>query len=156
MRGVALATGIVLALSAPLVWLIERSILPEIGAGYLAPLVLTLVVVVLAQVAVIALRRCVHEASPLPAPLLPLAVAASAMFALVSLDVAGSSTLAEATWLGLGAALVMPMLLVAFASMLDRLRAADVPHALRGAPIALITAGLMALALMGLAGLGAR
>ena len=156
MRAVALATGVVLALSAPLAWLIERSILPALGAGYLGPFVVTLVVVVLAQLAVIALRRFVHGTSRLPSTLAPLVAAASAMFALVSLDVAGRATLAEATGLGLGAALVVPILLLAFAAMLDRLRAADVPPALRGAPIALITAGLMALALMGLAGLGAR
>jgi len=39
--------------------------------------------------------------------------------------------------------------------MRERLEAADVPASFRGAPIALINAGLMALAFMGFAGMGA-
>ena len=38
----------------------------------------------------------------------------------------------------------------------ERLETADVPASFRGAPLALITAGLMALAFMGFAGLGSR
>jgi electron transport complex protein RnfA len=43
--------------------------------------------------------------------------------------------------------------LVAFAAARERLAHADVPLNFRGAPIALITAGLMALAFMGFSGL---
>ena len=40
-----------------------------------------------------------------------------------------------------------------FAAMRERLDGADVPASFRGAPIALVNAGLMALAFMGFAGL---
>ncbi len=43
--------------------------------------------------------------------------------------------------------------LVLFAGIRERLEMEDVPSALRGTPIALITAGLLAMAFMGFAGL---
>ena len=51
------------------------------------------------------------------------------------------------------AALGFGLVLVLFSAMRERLEAADVPAAWRGAPIALATAGLMSLAFMGFAGL---
>ena len=55
--------------------------------------------------------------------------------------------------LGLGCSLGFAFAVTAFASMRERIGGPDVPRALRGAPIALITAGIMALALLGLSGL---
>ena len=49
--------------------------------------------------------------------------------------------------------LAVMVVLVAFAAMRERLAHADVPLHFRGAPIALVTAGLMALAFMGFTGL---
>ena len=46
--------------------------------------------------------------------------------------------------------------LLLFTALRERLALAGVPAAFRGTPIALITAGLMALAFMGFAGLGSR
>ena len=45
------------------------------------------------------------------------------------------------------------MVLILFASMRERMEAADVPVMFRGSAIAMITAGLMSLAFMGFAGL---
>jgi electron transport complex protein RnfA len=55
--------------------------------------------------------------------------------------------------LGLGCGLSFAFAVASFASLRERIGGADVPRALRGPPIALITAGIMALALLGLSGL---
>jgi electron transport complex protein RnfA len=57
---------------------------------------------------------------------------------------------------GASAAAGFGLALLLFAAIRERMDGADVPQAFRGAPIALVTAGLMALAFMGFAGLGAR
>jgi electron transport complex protein RnfA len=62
-------------------------------------------------------------------------------------------SLGAALQLGLGCALGFAFAVAAFASLQERIGGQDVPQALRGAPIALITAGIMALALLGLSGL---
>lgn len=54
---------------------------------------------------------------------------------------------------GFGAAIGFSAVLVLFSAMRERLEAADVPQPFQGAPIALITAGLMSMAFMGFIGL---
>jgi electron transport complex protein RnfA len=54
---------------------------------------------------------------------------------------------------GLGGAIGFSMVLILFASMRERLEAADVPLAIKGSAIAMVTASLMSLAFMGFAGL---
>jgi electron transport complex protein RnfA len=55
--------------------------------------------------------------------------------------------------MGFGAAVGFSLVLVLFAGMRERIAVADVPDVFKGAPIALITAGIMAIAFMGFAGL---
>ena len=59
----------------------------------------------------------------------------------------------EALLYGVGAAVMLALLSASFAALRERIDAADVPIAFRGIPLALITAGFMALALMGFAGM---
>ena len=54
----------------------------------------------------------------------------------------------------IGAALGFTAVLVVFAAMRERLEHADVPAAFQGAPIALVSAGILSLAFLGFAGLG--
>jgi electron transport complex protein RnfA len=54
---------------------------------------------------------------------------------------------------GFGAAIGFSLVLVLFSSIRERVDAADVPIAFQGAPIALITAGLMSMAFMGFVGM---
>ena len=53
----------------------------------------------------------------------------------------------------MGAALGFSLVMILFAGVRERVAAADVPEPFQGASIALITAGMMAMAFMGFAGL---
>jgi electron transport complex protein RnfA len=64
-----------------------------------------------------------------------------------------SANFGVAVLLAIGAAVALAMLLLAFAALYERLQHADVPVIFREAPLALITAGIMALAFMGFSGL---
>jgi electron transport complex protein RnfA len=59
----------------------------------------------------------------------------------------------ESLLFGLGGSLGFSLVLILFASMRERLDAADVPVVFKGTAIAMVTAGLMSLAFMGFAGL---
>jgi electron transport complex protein RnfA len=63
------------------------------------------------------------------------------------------ATFGIAVLLAIGAAVALALLLLAFAALYERLQQADVPVAFREAPLALVTAGIMALAFMGFSGL---
>ena len=62
------------------------------------------------------------------------------------------SLLASAIF-GFGAAAGFSLVLILFAALRDRIKAADVPDAFQGPAIGMITAGLMSLAFMGFSGL---
>jgi H+/Na+-translocating ferredoxin:NAD+ oxidoreductase subunit A len=71
-----------------------------------------------------------------------------ALFSAAAVESAGESLL-----YGLGAAFTLAVLSASFLALRERIDAADVPMVFRGIPVALITAGFMALALMGFAGM---
>jgi Na+-translocating ferredoxin:NAD+ oxidoreductase subunit A len=69
------------------------------------------------------------------------------------LNLAQAHSFIMSLWFGFGAALGFSLVLVLFSAMRERIAAADVPLAFQGPAIAMVTAGLAALAFMGFAGL---
>ncbi len=84
---------------------------------------------------------------------LPLITTNCAVLGIPLLNVQANHNFTESLLFGLGGSLGFSMVLILFASMRERLDAADVPVVFRGTAIAMITAGLMSLAFMGFAGL---
>jgi electron transport complex protein RnfA len=84
---------------------------------------------------------------------LPLITTNCAILGLALFLVLRDYSLAESVSFGLGAGAGFTLALVIMAGMREELELADVPDALRGAPITLILAGLLALAFMGFSGL---
>ena len=69
------------------------------------------------------------------------------------LTVATGARFLESLLFGFGSALGFSLVMVLFAGIRERIEGADVPRYFQGSAIAMITAGLMALAFMGFAGL---
>ena len=84
---------------------------------------------------------------------LPLITTNCAVLGVPLLNVQADHNLVESLLFGLGGAVGFSLVLIIFASIRDRLEAADVPVIFRGSAIAFVTAGLMSLAFMGFAGL---
>lgn len=84
---------------------------------------------------------------------LPLITTNCAVLGIPLLNVQANHGFVESLLFGFGGAVGFSLVLVLFASMRERLEAADVPVSFRGSAIAMITAGLMSLAFMGFAGL---
>lgn len=80
----------------------------------------------------------------------------AAVIAMLALPPDPAAGWLEAITLGAGHALGFLLVLPMFAAMRERFEGDQVPESFRGAPIALLSAGLLALAFMGLAGIGAR
>lgn len=76
-----------------------------------------------------------------------------AMLGIALFSATALETYAQALGYGVGAALTLILMNASFTALRERIDAANVPIAFRGIPIALITAGFMALALMGFVGL---
>ena len=84
---------------------------------------------------------------------LPLITTNCAVLGIPLLNVQADHNFVESLLFGLGGSLGFSMVLILFASMRERMEAADVPVLFRGSAIAFVTAGLMSLAFMGFAGL---
>jgi electron transport complex protein RnfA len=84
---------------------------------------------------------------------LPLITTNCAVLGIPLLNAQANHNFMESLLFGLGGSLGFSLVLILFASMRERLDAADVPVVFKGTAIAMITAGLMSLAFMGFAGL---
>ena len=84
---------------------------------------------------------------------LPLITTNCAVLGIPLLNVQANHNLMQSLLFGFGGAVGFSLVLILFASLRERMEAADVPVLFRGSAIAFVTAGLMSLAFMGFAGL---
>ena len=152
----ALATLFVLTLASGMSHLAWHWVLEPLGLGYLRTLVFILLIAATVQ----ATEMLVRATSPLLHELLgvflPLITTNCAVLGVALLNLDRGHGFLEALVYGASAGAGFGLALLAFAGLRERLETADLPHAFRGAPIALVTAGLMALAFMGFGGLAGR
>lgn len=151
--GMSLATGAVLTLTAALTWLLDRWALTPLGLGYLRIIAFILLIAGTVQLAGLAVRRWSPLLHRRLGIYLPLITTNCAVLGVALLNVGVADDLGAAVALGLGAGLGFGLVLVLFASLRERLEGAEVPVPFRGAGIALVTAGMMSLAFLGLVGL---
>ncbi|MEZ5437237.1 MAG: electron transport complex subunit RsxA [Lysobacteraceae bacterium] len=151
--GMALATGFVLTLSAALSWLVHNWLLEPLGLGYLRTLSFILVIAAVVQFTEVVMHKQSPRLHRVLGIFLPLITTNCAVLGVALLNVQAKHTLIESIFYGFGAAVGFGLVLILFAAMRERLDIADVPASFRGAPIALVTAGLMALAFMGFSGM---
>jgi len=147
-----LATTFVLTLSAAISYLVYHGVLVTLGLTYLKIIVFIVVIAAVVQLTEQYLRSTsplLHQVLGIYLPLITTNCAVLGV-ALLSLqqDLSFAATLAYA----MGAALGFSGVVVVFAAIRERLLNADVPAAFAGAPITLVTAGILSLAFMGFAG----
>ncbi|MCB1735220.1 MAG: electron transport complex subunit RsxA [Gammaproteobacteria bacterium] len=151
--GMGLATTFVLTLSSICSYLVNEYILLPLGLEYLRTIAFILVIAGVVQFT----EMVVHKTSPILYQVLgiflPLITTNCAVLGVALLNVQEQHGLLHSAVYGFGAAVGFSLVLTLFAAMRERITAADVPTAFQGAPIALITAGLMSLAFMGFSGL---
>lgn len=151
--GMSLATAFVLTMIAGLSHLLNQYLIIPF---HLDALRIILYIVTIA-VCVQGCELFIRKASPLLHQnlglYLPLITTNCAVLGLALLVTAQPTRFIHSLAYGLGTALGFSLILVLFASMRERLSAAPIPAAFQGTPIALITAGLLALAFMGFSGM---
>ena len=151
--GMSAATTFVLTLSALLSYMINSWILAPLDLEYLR----TIAFIIAIAAVVNFTEMVVHKTSPLLYNVLgiflPLITTNCAVLGVALINVQEQNSFFESVVYGFGAALGFSLVLILFAAMRERINVADVPAPLRGSAIGLVTAGLMSLAFMGLAGL---
>ena len=154
--GMALATVFVLTIASGLSFIVWHWVLQPLHLEYLRTLAFILLIAGVVQFTELMVRSTSPLLHQVLGIFLPLITTNCAVLGVALLNVDRQHGLIESLVFGASAGGGFGIALLLFAALRERLETADVPAAFRGAPIALITAGLMALAFMGFTGLAAR
>ncbi len=151
--GMGFATTFVLTLTSLCAYLVEHYLLIPLNASFLRTLIFILVIAVVVQFTEMVINKTSPNLYRLLGIFLPLITTNCAVLGVALLNINLAHNLTQSVLYGFSSALGFSLVLVLFASLRERLQAADVPMPFQGASIAFITAGLMSLAFMGFAGL---
>lgn len=151
--GMGVAVTFVITLSSVITWLLQKLVLDNLGLEYLQTISFILVIAALVQFVEMFLKKSSPSLYEALGVYLPLITTNCAVLGVAILNIQENYNLIETIVHSLGASLSFLLAIVLFAGIRERLALADVPEALEGFPIALITAGLMSIAFLGFSGL---
>jgi electron transport complex protein RnfA len=152
--GMGLAVTFVMTLSGTLTWMIDHWLLMPLNLEVARYVAFIMVIAAAVQLVEMYLKKFFPPLYESFGIFLPLITTNCAILGLcLFLIVWGVSTLAEAVVLSFGGGIGFTIAICVMAGIRENLRMVDVPPALQGAPITLITAGLLSLAFMGFAGM---
>jgi len=152
--GMGLAVTFVITLSGTLTWLIDHLLLIGTPLEVTRYVCFILVIAGAVQLVEMYLRKFFPSLYDSFGIFLPLITTNCAILGLcLFLNLWGTDSLLEAVVLSFGAGIGFTMAICIMAGIRENLDLADIPVCLKGAPITLITAGLLAMAFMGFAGM---
>lgn len=151
--GMSCAVTVVMVISTAVTWPLYTYLLVPNGLGYLQTIVFILVIAALVQLLETALRKYMPPLYNALGIYLPLITTNCAVLGVVLLNVQNDYNFIGSVVYGITGGLGFLLAIYLFSTVRERLEFADYPKAFEGFPIALITAGLIALAFMGFSGL---
>lgn len=151
--GMSAAVTFVMALTAVVAWSIQEFILVPFGIEYMQTIVFILVIAALVQMVEIILKKVSPSLYQALGIFLPLITTNCAVLGVAILMIQKEFDLLQSVTYSVATALGFALALVLFAGIRERLDFEDVPKAFKGIPVALITAGILAMAFMGFSGL---
>ena len=152
--GMGLAVSFVVMLSGTLTWLIDNLLLVRMGLEVTRYVCYILVIAGAVQLVEMYVRKFFPSLYESFGIFLPLITTNCAILGLcLFINIWEIDNLLETVVISFGAGIGFTMAICIMAGIRENLNLADVPKCLRGAPITLITAGLLALAFMGFSGM---
>ena len=151
--GMGVAVTFVMGLASAVCFVVNKYILIPLDLAYMQTVAFILVIASLVQFIEMFLQKSVPSLYTALGIYLPLITTNCAVLGVVLLNVQNNYNFISSVVYGITGGLGFLLAIVLFASIRERLVFADYPKAFEGFPIALVTAGLMALAFMGFSGL---
>ena len=151
--GMGVAVAFVMGLASAVCFVVNKYILIPLDLAYMQTVAFILVIASLVQFIEMFLQKAMPALYTALGVYLPLITTNCAVLGVVLLNVQNGYNFIESVVYGITGGLGFLLAIVLFASIRERLVFADYPKCWDGFPIALITAGLMALAFMGFSGL---
>src|SRR5210317_892592 len=152
--GMGCAVTFVVTLAGTLTWIIDHVFLMPYGLEVMRYLCFILVIAGAVQLVEMYVRKFFPPLYESFGVFLPLITTNCAILGLcLFVNLWGIDNLLEAVVLSVGAGIGFTLAICIMAGIRENLELADVPECLQGAPITLVTAGLLTLAFMGFAGM---
>lgn len=151
--GMGGAVIFVMTLASVFVWILQEHVLVTLGIEYMQTIVFILVIAMLVQMVEIMLKKVSPSLYQALGIFLPLITTNCAMLGVALLLVQNNFTLLQSVTFAIANAIGFTIALVLFAGMREKLELTSIPKAMRGMPISILTAGILAMAFMGFAGL---
>ena len=151
--GMGAAVTFVMALTAVVAWSIQEFILVPFGIEYMQTIVFILVIAALVQMVEIILKKVSPALYQALGIFLPLITTNCAVLGVAIIMIQKEFTLLQSVVYAVSIAAGFALALVLFAGIRERLEFEEMPAAMKGAPIALVTAGILAMAFLGFTGL---
>jgi electron transport complex protein RnfA len=140
-----------MALASVVTWVLQNYVLVPFGIEFLQTITFILVIAALVQMVEIVLKKTSPALYQALGIFLPLITTNCAVLGVAIISVQKNFDLLTGVIYSVATALGFALALILFAGIRERLEVEDTPTAMRGVPIALITAGLLAMAFMGFA-----
>ncbi len=151
--GMSMAVLFVMTLATIVTWLIQSYVLNPLGLAFLQTITFILIIASLVQMVEIILKKVSPSLYQALGIFLPLITTNCAVLGVAILVVQKDYDLLQGVVFAIANAIGFGLALLIFAGIREHLELMDVPRKMRGVPIALLTAGILALAFMGFAGL---
>jgi len=151
--GMGAAVTFVMALASAACWLVNEFLLIPLGLSYMQTVAFILVIASIVQVVEMFLKKMVPALYKALGVFLPLITTNCAVLGVVLVNVQSGYNFLFSVLNGAAGGLGFTLAIVLFASVRERVNKTECPECFKGFPIALIAAGLLALAFMGFSGL---
>lgn len=147
------ALTFVMILATLVTFIIQKSILDKFGIGFMQTITFILVIAALVQMVEIILKKVSPALYQALGVFLPLITTNCAVLGVAIMVIQKDYNLLESLVFAASTAIGFGLALTIFAGIREHMEMVNVPKGMKGSPIALVTAGLLAMAFMGFSGI---
>ena len=151
--GMGIAVTFVMGLASAVCYFVNNYVLMPLDLGYMQTVAFILVIASLVQFIEMFLKKAMPSLYEALGVYLPLITTNCAVLGVVLQNTQNSYNFIESVVYGVTGGIGFLLVIVIFASIRERMEFSECPKAFEGFPIALMAAGLVALAFMGFSGL---
>lgn len=151
--GMGMAVIFVMAIASAASWAVQYFILEPLGLGYMQTIAFILVIATLVQFVEMFMKKAMPSLYSALGIFLPLITTNCAVLGVATLNVTNQYNMLYSVLNGTFSALGFLLAIVLMAGVRERLESSKIPACMKGFPISLVSAGLMAIAFMGFSGL---
>lgn len=151
--GMSAAVMFVMMISTAITYPLYFYILKPLNVQYIDTIAFILVIAAVVQLVEMILKKYVESLYRGLGVFLPLITTNCAVLGVAQTNISSANGYLDALTITFGTSLGFALVIIAFSAIRIRLDSANVPKAFKGMPIALVVAGLMSLAFLGLQGL---